>query len=158
MLLVSACLCGCNCTYRGDDNSYPYFVQLYKQGQVVPVCPEKLGGLPIPRLPAEIIGGDGHSVLQGQAQVLNCAGQDVTSCFVKGACAALKLARQVGATRAVFKARSPSCGVQYIYDGTFSGRLCSGDGVAAALLRDNGIEVITDEEYLNNKFEVKNEE
>ena len=48
MLLVSACLCGCNCTYRGDDNSYPYFVQLYKQGQVVPVCPEKLGGLPIP--------------------------------------------------------------------------------------------------------------
>ena len=71
---------------------------------------------------------------------MNCAGQDVTSCFVKGACAALKLARQVGATRAVFKARSPSCGVQYITMAPFLADYVP-ETVSAALLRDNGIEL-----------------
>lgn len=151
MILVSACLCGCRCTYRGDDNRNPVFVRLYHSGQAVPVCPEQLGGLPVPRPASEIRGGDGSQVLKGQALVFNTEGVNVTRHFIQGARNTLAIAREVGAALAVLKARSPSCGVGQIYDGTFSRNLQPGDGVTAALLRQNGIEIVSDEEFLTRK-------
>ncbi|NLU49975.1 MAG: DUF523 domain-containing protein [Syntrophomonadaceae bacterium] len=148
MILVSACLCGHNCTYRGDNHHHPLFARLCREGRAIPVCPEQLGGLPTPRPPSEILNGDGYDVLKDVARVVNSEGSDVSRFFVKGAVATLDVARRVGACRAVLKARSPSCGSGKIYDGTFSGRLRPGDGVTTALLRQHGIEVCSDEEYL----------
>ena len=148
MYLISACLCGCRCTYRGTDNLRVPLLEVYRKGEAVLVCPEKLGGLPVPRLPSEIVGGDGAAVLEGRAKVLNERGQDVTLCFLKGAEEALAIAKKSGVKLAILKSRSPSCGVGSVYDGTFSGRLRAGDGVAAALLKRAGIPVISDEEFL----------
>ncbi len=110
------------------------------------VCPEEDGGLGTPRPPAEIVGGDGHAVLEGRARVLTRSGRDVTDAYVRGAEIALEAARREGAETAILKARSPSCGKGCIYDGTFSRTAASGDGVTAALLARDGITVLTEEE------------
>jgi uncharacterized protein YbbK (DUF523 family) len=110
------------------------------------VCPEVLGGLTTPRPAAEISGGGGADVLVGQARVVNVEGGDVTAAYRRGAEAAVQVARAAGASRAVLKARSPSCGSSRIYDGTFSRRLVEGQGVTAAALRAAGVEVCSDEE------------
>ena len=107
----------------------------------MPVCPEVLGGLPTPRPPVEIVGGDGADVLAGRAQVLTQEGRSVTDAFVEGVGAVVERAHEVGATRAVLKAKSPSCGAGRVYDGTFSGTLADGDGVLAAALRRAGLEI-----------------
>jgi len=146
-LLVSACLLGLSCRYDGGSCPVPALQRLAALGQAIPICPEVAGGLPIPRPPAEIQGGDGGNVLDGRGRVVSEDGTDVSSAFFAGARAALDLARRCGVTRAVLKARSPSCGVGLIYDGTFSGRLASGDGVTAALLRREGIAVVTEEDW-----------
>lgn len=110
------------------------------------VCPEVDGGLATPRPAAEIVGGDGHDVLDGLARVLTIDGEDVTDAFVRGADIAVRAAVEAGAKRAVLKARSPSCGCGRTYDGTFSGVLRTGDGVTAAALRRSGIHVVTEED------------
>jgi uncharacterized protein YbbK (DUF523 family) len=110
------------------------------------VCPEVDGGLGTPRPPAEIVGGDGADVLAGRARVVTSGGADVTGAYVAGARRALAVAQESGARAAILKSRSPSCGKGGIYDGSFSRSLRAGDGVTAALLRANGIEVVTDEE------------
>jgi uncharacterized protein YbbK (DUF523 family) len=92
------------------------------------------------------VGGDGHDVLAGRARVVTEAGDDVTDAYVAGARRALEAATEAGATRAILKARSPSCGAGVIYDGTFSGARKEGDGVTAALLAANGIEVISEDD------------
>jgi len=120
---------------------------MYEEGLAVPVCPEQLGGMATPRETCEIVDGDGEDVLDGKARVVTRSGRDVTAAFVEGAARTLAAARQHGCRLAILKARSPSCGVGVIYDGSFSGSLKPGSGVAAALLRRAGIEVITDEEY-----------
>ncbi len=140
-VLVSACLAGIPCRYDGAAHPDPQVVAAVKAGQAVPVCAEVLGGLPAPRPPAEIVGGDGTDVLAGRAQVLTEAGHDVTQAFVAGASAVVEQAREHGAERAVLKARSPSCGVGQVYDGTFSGTLTDGDGVLVAALRRAGVAV-----------------
>ena len=144
--LVSACLLGI-CT-RYDSGSCPIcqLIQLAAQGLAVPFCPEVAGGLPVPRPPAEIVGGDGQAVLDGQARVLTIAGEDVTEAFLAGARQALKAAQRLGIRQAVLKDDSPSCGCSRIYDGTFSGCMVSGQGVTAALLQRNGITVLSEEE------------
>ena len=119
---------------------------LVQDGKAVPVCPEVLGGLPIPRAPAEMQGGDGMAVLEGRARVVNSCGEDVTENYVAGAKAALAIALQAGCTKAILKARSPSCGAGVVYDGTFTGSRTAGDGVLAALLRKHGFEVVADDE------------
>lgn len=146
MYIVSACLAGMNCKYNGGHNADPRIKKLVEEGKAMPVCPEQMGGLPIPRPPAEIKGGTGRDVLDGKARVVNAEGADVTEAFIKGAREALKLAQLVKADKAILKAKSPSCGCGLIYDGTFSGRLIEGNGVAAQLLLDNGI----DAEALNS--------
>ena len=132
-VLVSACLLGVACRYDGASKGLPDSVlrELMARHVLVPACPEQLGGLPTPRLPSERIG----------AQVVMKDGTEVTAAYRRGAEEALRLARLFGCRRAVLKERSPSCGSGTIYDGSFSGRLAGGDGVTAALLRENGIAV-----------------
>ena len=144
--LVSACLLGICTRYDGRCCPVPQLIQLAARGLAVPVCPEVAGGLPIPRPPAEIVGGDGQAVLDGRARVLTIEGEDVTNAFLAGARQALETAQRLGIRQAVLKEDSPSCGGRRIYDGTFSGRTVSGQGVAAALLQHNGITVLSEEE------------
>ena len=139
--LVSACLLGTPTTY--DRRSHPQgeLIALAAQGRVVPVCPEVAGGLPVPRSPAEIVGGDGDDVLDGRARVVTIAEEDVTGAYLRGAECALAVARRYGITMAILKQRSPACGVSRIYDGTHSRRLVAGQGVTAALLRRHGVTI-----------------
>jgi len=146
-LLVSACLVGIPCRYDSGSCPNDQLQALAAQGDVLPLCPEVLGGLPTPRPLAEIQGGDGGDVLEGQAQVVNIEGRDVTAEFLAGAQKALRIIQRWDIKEAVLKARSPSCGVSQIYDGSFSGRLVEGDGVTAALLKREGIIVKSEEEW-----------
>ena len=115
--------------------------RLVQSGEALCVCPECMGGMTTPRLPCEIIGGDGYDVLDGNARVVNTAGEDVTGFFIRGAQAVLQACRKHGIRRVVLKAKSPSCGAGEIYDGSFTGSLKPGDGVTAALLMRSGISV-----------------
>ena len=139
MLLISACLAGIPCRYDGGANTVPALAVLVARGEAVPVCPEVLGCLPIPRIPSE---------RQPDGRVVNAAGEDVTEAFHRGAEKAMALCRAHGCTRAVLKARSPSCGKGVIYDGTFTHTRVPGSGVFAALLEAEGIQVLTEEEYI----------
>jgi uncharacterized protein YbbK (DUF523 family) len=141
MKLVSACLLGINCNFEAKNWQQKTLLEEFAKGNLFPVCPEVLGGLPVPRVPAEIQGGDGGDVLDGKACMVNMDGVDVTSQFLKGAQAALSIAKNIGATEALLTERSPSCGCGKIFDGTFSDKLKDGDGVTAALLKRNGIKV-----------------
>lgn len=147
MILVSACLVGCRCRYDQGAKPYDPVIALVREGKALPVCPEQMGGLPTPRLPAEIVGGDGDDVLDGRARVVNAAGEDVTDQFLAGAREALRMAEAAGAKAAVLKERSPSCGSAAIYDGTFQGAVRPGQGVTAALLRRHGIAVFSEETW-----------
>lgn len=129
-LLISACLLGVCCRYDGASKPHPLAKALAERYELIPVCPEQLGGLPTPRPPAERSG----------AQVVTQA-SDVTAAYQKGAEEALRLARFFGCRQAVLKERSPSCGFGRIYDGTFSGTLREGHGVTAELLRREGIAI-----------------
>ena len=119
---------------------------LVQSGQAVPVCPEQLGGLSTPRYPAEIVGGDGFDVLDGQAKVIDAQGNDVTQEFIDGAHRALNVALTIAAETAIFKRCSPSCGSDLIYDGSFKGNRRNGVGVTSALLIRSGISVTTEDD------------
>lgn len=146
-ILVSACLLGTNCKYNGGNNLTPKVLELKKEHEIIPVCPEELGGLLTPREPCEIQEGSGKEVLEGKAVVLNKSGEDVTEQFIKGAEETLVLAKKYCCPVAVLKARSPSCGCGIIYDGTFSSEQIEGNGVTAQLLLDNEIVVMTEKDF-----------
>ena len=137
LLVVSACLTGCPCRYDGQSNTVPELARLHEQGLCLTVCPEVLGGLPIPRTPCEI---------RGQ-RVISRDGTDCTPQFVKGARLALRQALQQELRVAVLKARSPSCGAGAVYDGTFSHTLRQGDGLFAAMLRREGFALYNEENF-----------
>lgn len=146
-LIVSACLLGQPVRYNGCGKASDLVLALQKSGRrIIAVCPEEMGGLPTPRPPSEIEAGSGEDVLAGRARVKADTGADVTVEFVAGAHKVLQLAQEAGADCAVMKAKSPSCGCDRIYDGTFSGALKSGNGVATALLKQHGIRVLTEED------------
>jgi len=140
-LVVSACLVGICCRYDGGHSLDEHLKQLVDKGVALPVCPELLAGLEVPRIAAEIVGGDGGDVLEDNAKVMTKDGINLTSAYISGAERTLQRARLFGAEGAIFKDKSPACGVNKIYDGTFTRKLRSGAGVAAALLRANGISV-----------------
>ena len=140
-VVISACLLGVRCRYDGGDSRNETAIRQMKTDELIPVCPEEAGGLPTPRPPAEIVGGDGNDVLDGEAKVMTVDGTDVTEAYLKGAHHALQMAQSHGATHVILTARSPSCGCGNIYDGTFSGTLTTGDGVTTALLKRHGITV-----------------
>ena len=131
-VLISACLLGIRCRYNGTDKLDPRIAKLMEKHHLVPVCPEIYGGLSTPREPSERVGD----------RVLSKAKQDVTAEFARGAQETLALARLYGCKYAVLKERSPSCGFGEIYDGTFSGALIPGSGVAAELLSVHGVTVL----------------
>ena len=135
---ISACLLGQACRYDGNSLPESKRPDLDPSTPVIPLCPEQMGGLPTPRIAAQIKGGDGTDVLDGTARVINDDGQDVTDAFLRGAQEALALCRTMGITEILLKSRSPSCGVGYIYQGK---ELVTGDGVTAALLKRSGIKV-----------------
>ena len=133
--VVSACLAGERCRYDAGDNTCPHAVRPAEEGRAVPLCPEVLGGLETPRSPCERVG----------ERVMNRDGQDVTRAFEQGAAKATEIARKQGCTAAIIKSRSPSCGFGRIYDGSFSHVFCEGDGVWAAMLRDDGFDLYSEE-------------
>ena len=142
-ILVSHCFFGEPCRYDGASRVDRQVLELHRVGHnLIPVCPEVLGGLDTPRAPAE---------LQPDGRVVNREGEDMTAAYWAGAEAALAIARANGCTVAVLKARSPSCGCGEVYDGTFTGTLTPGWGVAARLLREAGITVM-DEEHLDSRL------
>ncbi|WP_030566140.1 DUF523 domain-containing protein [Streptomyces aureocirculatus] len=140
-ILVSACLRGVPCRFDGRHKASSELERAVAGRDVVSFCPEVAGGLATPRRPAELVGGDGHDVLDGTARVVEDTGRDVTAEFVDGAHRALAAARHGGCTEALLMPRSPSCGRGAVYDGSFAGELVTGDGVTAALFERNGIAV-----------------
>lgn len=138
-VMVSACLLGVRCRYDGGERGSRDVIEFAPSARVIPICPEQLGGLPTPRSPASILGGDGNDVLAGRARVVTAEGRDVTGEFRRGAEASLDLARLMGATVALLKDGSPSCGLRLPDCQGASG---PGTGVTAALFRRSGIRVM----------------
>ena len=132
IIAVSACLLGDNCKYNGGNNYSEKVAQFLKGHNVIPVCPEVMGGLPTPREPSEIVNGT----------VMHKDGSSVDEEFRKGADLALKKVLEARAELVILQSRSPSCGVQTVYDGTFTGKIISGQGVFAKLLIENNIKVL----------------
>lgn len=142
MIVVSACLAGKKCRYDGSAKPNNEVLELIRDKRAVCACPEAMAGLKIPRSPAEIRGGDGFSVLRGEADVYNKEGRCVTQEFLSGARRFLAYVQKNGACEVWLKAKSPSCGVGKIYDGMFRGTLRNGSGVTCALLIKHGIKVV----------------
>lgn len=136
-ILISACLAGFNCKYSGGNNLSEEVRKLYESGRAVPVCPEQLGGLSTPRRCSEIRDG----------RVFDTEGNDVTEYFEAGALKALAVCRKNGCQKAILKEGSPSCGTRWIYDGTFSHTRIPGRGIFAAMLEQEGTELMNEEEY-----------
>ena len=135
-LLISACLAGENCKYNGGNNYTPLVEELKKRYVLVTVCPECFGGLPIPHPPSERVG----------ERVVAKTGEDVTAAFRLGAEKTLEIAKEQGIGKAVLKERSPSCGFGAIYDGTFTGTVVPGSGVAAEMLAAAGVAIYGESE------------
>lgn len=146
MYIISACLCGVNCKYNGKNNLNERCLKLFRKGKAVLVCPEQLGGLTTPRKPAEIVLDKSCN----DKKVFNNNGEDVTNQFIRGAEETLKIAKELGVKKAILKEGSPSCGANYIYDGTFSGNKIRGKGITAELLESEGISVFSDEDLQVN--------
>ena len=144
-ILVSACLLGEKVRYDGGGYDLPEVQRLKEKYELIPMCPEVLGGLSVPRDPAEI--KDGF--------ILTVSGKDVTKNYEEGARITLKYCLENGITKAVLKARSPSCGKGMIYDGTHTRKLVEAHGVTCALLLANGIQVLTESEIGGLENDVK---
>jgi len=143
-VFVSACLLGENCKYSGGNNLRESLLKELEGCEIIPVCPEVFGGLSTPRKPSEIEKGfDGCDVVNGKGSVVNSEGKDVTKEFIKGAFKTLEMAKELKPETVYLKQGSPSCGCGFIYDGTFSGTKKQGRGVTAALLEENGFEVVS---------------
>ena len=129
--VVSACLAGCKCRYDGKDNLCPKVKQLVEEGRAVTVCPEVMGGMTTPRIPSE----------RKDGKIINSIGEDNTSYFIKGVDKSIEIVKEHNIKKAILKAKSPSCGNKYIYDGTFSKTLIEGKGLLAEKLSEIGVEI-----------------
>lgn len=154
MILVSACLAGLRTRYDGNGELVKEVLRLIDEGKAVLVCPEQLGGLPTPRLPAEIAGGTGEAIWEGKAKVVDAGGRDVTDAFMKGAEETLRIAQLYRCKAAVLKESSPSCGSAAQYDGTFSHRKVPGIGVTSALLKQNGIALFSEKDLVAGRIDL----
>ena len=131
-IMVSACLVGENCKYNGGNNRNQKVLDFIAGHEVIPICPEVMGGLPTPRVPSEIRDG----------KVINKAGVSVDREYRLGAAKALEIAQKEQPDLVILQSRSPSCGVKQRYDGTFTGTLVDRSGVTAALLIEHGFHVL----------------
>ena len=135
-VLVSACLLGTDCKYNGGNNKNEKVIEFLKDKEVVPICPEQLGGLPTPRTPSEI----------RNEKVYTKDDRDVTKEFKLGAEKVLKIAKEESIKKALLKESSPSCGVNKIYDGSFNNTKIKGMGITARLLKENGITIMSEDD------------
>lgn len=145
-MIVSACLAGVNCRWDGGSRPCEEIINLVRMGKALPICPEQLGGLPVPRSPAGVLNGTGEDVLSGETIVTDKKGQNITKQFLKGSREVLKIAKKLGIKEAVLKRTSPCCGVGKVWrmsrkGNKLSNKLVDGDGVLTALLKKNGITV-----------------
>lgn len=145
MYIISACLCGVNCKYSGNNNLNEKCMKLFQEGKAILVCPEQLGGLSTPRNPSEM-NSEVKEVVEGDGKVIDNKGNDVTKQFLDGAYETLRIAESANIKKAILKEGSPSCGCNFVYDGTFSGNKIKGKGVTAYILEQEGISVISDED------------
>ena len=136
MILISACLCGVNCKYNNGNNAHSGVMSLLSHYPCMLICPEQLGGLTTPRVPAEIVA----------ERVMTSEGNDVTEAFIAGATETLNIAKLIHAKFAVLKEGSPSCGIHYIYDGHFSHQKMIGQGITTRCLIENGVSVFSENE------------
>ncbi len=143
MYLVSSCLLGVNCRYDGKNNYNDRLFEYFKAAELMPVCPELIGGLSIPRKPCEITEN------QNGFKIYNINGKDMTDRFIRGAYKTLKIAEILNIKNTIFMERSPSCGVHKIYDGNFNNKLISGQGITTRILENNGIKVYSINELKN---------
>lgn len=146
MYLISSCLCGVNCKYSGGNNLNEKCLNLFNEGKAILACPEKLGGLSTPRTPAEIK-GTARGVINKVDIVVTKDNIDVTEAFLKGAYETLHIAKLSKIKKAILKDGSPSCGVNYVYDGSFEGIRINGKGITAIILEENGIEVLSEVDF-----------
>lgn len=135
-ILISSCLLGNNCKWNGRNNARELIMSIKDKVEFIPVCSEVLGGLPTPRIPSEIVGN----------RVINEINLDVTDHFLEGAEKVLRIAKENNVKYAIFKERSPSCGVHQVYNGKFERTATEGKGITTRLLEKNGIRVYSDEE------------
>lgn len=145
-ILISHCLLGENCKWNGRNNARELLLNIQDKVEFVPVCAEVFGGLPIPRFPSEIVNN----------KVINEVDLDVTKNYMEGAKKVLEIALKNDVKYAIFKERSPSCGVHQIYDGSFSRKIIDGKGMTTRLLEENGIKVYSDEEIQDLILKMKN--
>ena len=140
MILVSACLAGMHCRYDAKAKTDPEIVKLVVQGKAIPLCPECMAGLGVPRVQTELT-DDGSMVLSAKAQAITKNGEDVTAAFIRGAQVALRICKERDIHKAILKDGSPSCGSTWIYDGSFGGVRREGAGIVTRLLQEAGISV-----------------
>jgi len=140
--VISACLLGIPCRWDQEKKVNKKAMKIFLQGKALILCPEIMGNLPTPRPACETVNGDGYKVLKGKAKVMDKRGKDYTKFFLKGSKAALKIVKQHGIKKAILRANSPTCGTPCIFSGKFDGKKIRGQGVFAALLKQNGIKII----------------
>ncbi|MBQ3643590.1 MAG: DUF523 domain-containing protein [Candidatus Riflebacteria bacterium] len=149
--MVSACLLGVNCNYKGGCSynfakDSRFWAKLSSKYFIIPICPEQQGGLPTPRIPSELL-NKAEDIELGKGKIISKEGLDVTPNFVKGAEEIVRIARMYSVQFAVLKSKSPSCGVKSVYDGTFSGVLIDGQGYTAYLLNKSGITLYDENDF-----------
>lgn len=152
MILVSMCLAGINCNYKGESKPNDKVIQLIKMGKAIPICPEQLGGLTTPRSGARILSGNGNDVLEGKTRVITDDGNDVTEQYIKGAKETLEICKKFNIKVVVLKQGSPSCGNKKTQGGEKERKIVNGIGVTVALLKKHGIVVYSEEDLENNEI------
>ena len=150
MTIISACLIGINCAYHGKSNLIESLLHDLEPGELIPICPEQLGGLTTPRDRARLVGGDGWAFWKEMADVVTVHGENVSQQYRRGGLEALKIAKLFSVGRAILKANSPSCGCGGIFNETVSD-VVPGDGTTTALFKANGIEVVSEEQYQRSR-------
>ncbi len=150
-IVLSACLAGLHTRYDGSSRPHPLMEALRAKGVLVPVCPEILGGLGIPRVPCRFCGGDGAAVLRGEASIIDTNGTDRTSAFLRGGEETARVVELISPDLIIFKEGSPSCGIRRV---DIEGNKQQGCGVATALLERSGIPIISEEDPLPQTLQV----
>lgn len=150
-ILISACLLGVNCNYKGScsydfSKNNCFWSSINRKYNIIPICPEQLGGLSTPRIPSELQ-DSAANIESGKGRIVNKKGLDVTKNFVNGANEVLRLSKMYNVHFAVLKSKSPSCGTKTVYDGTFSGVLIDGLGYTAYLLRKSKVTIYDEYEF-----------
>jgi uncharacterized protein YbbK (DUF523 family) len=141
MIVISSCLIGKKCRYNATDSLNQQLLNSINE-EYIDICPELLGGLSAPRLPCEIVHGEGKDVLAGTAKIVDCAGNDIAYKMLHGVNKALDICKAAKVTKAYLKRNSTTCGCGEIYDENFSSTMKNGNGIFAELLLSNGIEII----------------